>query len=110
MHKRPLQDVVWCGIDVGATELVVTVLGEAFSQQRRFVNRAAGHRALVIWLRRQARSMQVCLEATGIYSLDLALALHAADGIQVSVLNPRSPVASPKPCAATRPMRRPPRC
>ena len=29
------------------------------------------------------------LEATGIYSLDLAVALDAADGIEVAVLNPK---------------------
>ncbi|WP_433977757.1 transposase [Tunturiibacter empetritectus] len=29
------------------------------------------------------------LEATGIYSLDLAFALHAAEGIEVAVLNPK---------------------
>jgi transposase len=89
MHKRPLQDVVWCGIDVSATQLVVAVLGDACTQQRNFENRAAGHRALVAWLQRQAGTTQVCLEATGIYSLDLALALHAADRIAVSVLNPK---------------------
>ena len=33
--------------------------------------------------------MRVCLEATGLYSLDLALALHAASGIEVAVLNPK---------------------
>ena len=33
--------------------------------------------------------MRVSLEATGIYSLDLALALDGADGIEVAVLNPK---------------------
>ena len=89
MHKRPLPDVVWCGIDVSATDLVVAVLGDALPQQRNFENRAAGHRALVAWLQRQGRTPQACLEATGIYSLDLALALHAAEGVAVSVLNPK---------------------
>jgi transposase len=89
MHKRPLPDVVWCGIDVSASELVVTILSEAFTQQRSFANRAAGHRALLRWLQRQARSIRVCLEATGLYSLDVALALHAAAGVEVSVLNPK---------------------
>ena len=31
----------------------------------------------------------MCLEATGVYSLDIALALHAASGIEVAVLNPK---------------------
>ena len=34
--------------------------------------------------------MQVCIEATGLYSLDLALALHRAEGIEVMVANPRA--------------------
>jgi transposase len=33
--------------------------------------------------------MRVSLEATGVYSLDLALALDRAEGIQVAVLNPK---------------------
>ena len=33
--------------------------------------------------------MRVCLEATGRYSLDLALALHSTSGIEVAVLNPK---------------------
>ena len=34
--------------------------------------------------------MRVCLEATGVYHLDAALALHAAPGIEVMVANPRA--------------------
>jgi len=34
--------------------------------------------------------VQVCIEATGLYSLDLALALHRAEGIEVMVANPRA--------------------
>ena len=33
--------------------------------------------------------MRVSLEATGIYSLDLAMALDRADGVEVAVLNPK---------------------
>jgi transposase len=82
MHKRSLQDVVWCGIDVGAAQLVVAVVGDTSVQQRGFPNQRSGHRALILWLQRQARITRVCLEATGNYSLDLALALHAAEGIE----------------------------
>jgi hypothetical protein len=61
MHKRSLPDVVWCGIDVSATELTVAVVADTFLPQRTFDNRASGHRALIAWLQRQARSAQVCL-------------------------------------------------
>jgi transposase len=45
---------------------------------------------LVRLLTRGKASARVCLEATGIYHLDLALALHRAPRIEVSVLNPAS--------------------
>jgi transposase len=34
--------------------------------------------------------VRVTLEATGVYSLDLSIALNAADGIEVAVLNPKA--------------------
>ena len=89
MHNRSLPEVKWCGIDVSASELVVAVADDRSQQQRTFSNRPAGHRALIAWLQSQAGTVQVCLEATGMYSLDVALALHAASTILVSVLNPK---------------------
>lgn len=44
---------------------------------------------MIVWLQKSGIQVRVCLEATGLYSLDLALALHAAAGIEVAVLNPR---------------------
>jgi transposase len=41
-------------------------------------------------LQKSGASVRVSLEATGIYSLDVALALERADGIEVAVLNPRT--------------------
>lgn len=57
-------------------------------EQRGFANSARGHQALIAWLDKKGRA-RVSLEATGIYSLDLALALDRAEGIEVAVLNPR---------------------
>jgi transposase len=51
-------------------------------------NAPAGHQ-LCRLLTRGGRPARVCLEATGIYSLDLALALHRTPGIEVMVVNPR---------------------
>jgi transposase len=45
---------------------------------------------LIQWLSKSATAVQVCIEATGLYSLDLALALHRAEGIEVMVANPRA--------------------
>jgi transposase len=58
-------------------------------EQRSFHNNPNGHRALIVWLRKAKSPVRVSLEATGIYSLDLAFALDAAEGIEVAVLNPK---------------------
>jgi transposase len=58
--------------------------GDELSTQT-FENNAAGHRALLKWV---GKGGQVCLEATGVYHLQLALTLRAG-GVQVMVINPR---------------------
>lgn len=90
MHKLSADGFLSCGIDVSAAQLVVAVpsQGEGY-QQRNFPNCARGHQALIVWLQKTGHKVRVCLEATGLYSLDLALALHAASGIEVAVLNPK---------------------
>jgi transposase len=82
--------MVFCGIDVSAATLAVAVLApEAALERREFVNTASGHKSLIAWLGKRAAQVRVSLEATGIYSLDLALALDAAEGIELAVLNPK---------------------
>lgn len=84
------QASVFCGIDVSAATLAVAVIEQDQPlQQREFSNRASGHKALIGWLGRRKAQVRVSLEATGIYSLDLALALDGAQGIEVAVLNPK---------------------
>ena len=77
--------MVFCGVDVSAATLAVAVEQEDQPvEQREFANSAAGHKALIAWLRKRKAGVWVSLEATGIYSLDLALArkmLHAIYGI-----------------------------
>ena len=80
------------GIDVGAREVVVA-LNEAASTKTRgktdcFANNPKGFADLLPWLRRH-QVRHVVLEATGVYHLDLALALHADPTMQVMVLNPK---------------------
>lgn len=90
MHKLSVAGFLGCGIDVSAAQLVVALQSEGEGYvQRSFPNRAPGHRALIVWLQKAGRQVRVCLEATGLYSLDLALALHGASGIEVAVLNPK---------------------
>jgi transposase len=81
---------VFCGIDVSARTLAVAVVGvRAGSAQREFANTASGHKRLLVWLGSFSALVRVSLEATGIYSLDLALALDADSGVELAVLNPK---------------------
>lgn len=73
------------GIDVSAKTLDARRRREGADQTKQVSNDAAGHRELIKWLGKRSR---VCVEATGVYHLQLALALRAA-GIEVMVINPR---------------------
>jgi transposase len=77
----------WVGVDVSAKTLAAKRRrrNEAKDEAREFCNDAAGHRELLKWIGRGAR---VCMEATGVYHLQLALMLVAA-GVEVMVINPR---------------------
>jgi transposase len=81
---------LFCGIDVSAATLAVAVQQEGSEgfEQHEFANTCAGHKKLLAWLGRQGRTVRVSLEATGIYSQDVAVALDGAEGIEVAVLNP----------------------
>lgn len=79
------------GVDVSQHTLDVelhTHNGDRHTGQ--FDNNPAGHRRLIGWLTKAGKSCRVILEATGVYSFDLALALHGAKRIEVMVLNPRA--------------------
>lgn len=88
MHKGPW----YVGIDV--SQRTLDVARRAATDSRReaaqFANTVAGHRALLRWLTKRGRAGRVVLEATGVYGLDLALALHAAARVEVMVVNPRA--------------------
>lgn len=79
------------GIDVSAQELVVAASRDGQLLARAsFTNDPKGHKALIRHLRGKSRAqIRVCLEATGIYSLDVALALQRA-GAEVMIANPRA--------------------
>lgn len=92
MSKRSLQvqQTMYCGIDVSAKSLTVAIQRMRQPvEQRSFPNNPIGHKALIVWLRKAKSPVRVSLEATGIYSLDLAFALDSAEGIEVAVLNPK---------------------
>lgn len=80
-----------CGIEVSARELVVAWTGNKGPVVRgKFANTAAGHRQLRDTILGGCEQVRVCLEATGVYGLDLALFLSAQPRIEVMVANPRA--------------------
>lgn len=84
------QAMVFCGIDVSAASLAVALIDlDGNLVQREFPNSASGHGALSVWLKKRNSQVRVSLEATGIYSLDLALALDGEACIELMVLNPK---------------------
>lgn len=88
--SNPLPAKVFCGIDVSAQTLAVAaVLPEGAFRERTFPNTSRGHEALIAWLATLALCARVSLESTGIYSMDLALALDHARPVEVAVLNPK---------------------
>jgi transposase len=86
-----MKQVTQVGVDVDSEKLVCLMQrAEQRQPLATFANTAVGHRQLIRWATKGARSARVCLEATGIYSLQFALALHQAKNVEVMVVNPRA--------------------
>lgn len=78
-----------CGIDVDSRELKVVVRAKGKNGKlQTFKNTSLDHQRLITMLC-NSRVKQVCLEATGAYHLDLAVALSAVPALEVMVLNPK---------------------
>lgn len=71
---------MWLGIDVGKDSLVVALQkADSPPQTQTFENTARGLKDLGKWLKaHHAKAVTVCLEATGLYGLEAATALHQA--------------------------------
>lgn len=79
------------GVDVDSKYLVCCIQrGEKRFPIAQFENNPAGHRKLIKWATKRHQPARVTMEATGVYSLPFALALHETAGIEVSVMNPRA--------------------
>ena len=79
------------GIDVSAETLDVAVeLDGTRRSSLSYSNDPSGHKKLCSLLTKGGRTARVVVESTGIYSLDVALALHRTTGLSVMVANPRS--------------------
>lgn len=78
----------WLGIDVGKEQLDVCLLSEQGSEHRQVTNTRKGYNQIQHWLKkRRVKEVRVCLEATGVYGLEVAQYLHDK-GYWVSVVNP----------------------
>jgi transposase len=91
MSKREAGKQCYVGVDVSAHELVVAIISAGGEPtMERVSNDAAGHERLQARLRALHAPVVICLEASGTYSLDVALALARSDANwQLSVVNPR---------------------
>lgn len=75
------------GIDVSAKELFLSNSKELLGK---FDNNANGHKKIIKFINSKKKNVYICMEATGIYSLDIATALSKEKGMNVMVANPRS--------------------
>ncbi len=79
------------GIDVSSKELVVVISVKGKTRKAKiFENTPAGHQSIIRLLSKLKGDVRVCMEATGIYHFDLAVALSRAEGIDVMVINPKA--------------------
>ena len=79
------------GVDVDSKYLVCRIRrnGKDFPEAT-FANTPVGHRKFIKWSCKNGKAAQVCMEATGVYSLPFALALHSVPLIEVMVVNPKA--------------------
>ena len=91
MGKKHATGPTLVAIDVSAKSLQVAIEtpGEA-ARDGEFENTAEGHRALLRHVTKGGGLVRVCLEATGSYSLDVALHLSSHARVEVMVLNPKA--------------------
>ena len=79
------------GIDVSYKDVVIVVSVNGKARKAKiFENTASGHKAIITSLSKLKGEVRVCIEATGIYHFDLAVALSRAEPIEVMVINPRA--------------------
>ena len=91
MHNPEVYAGDVCGVDVSASELVALLRLDGNTEGcRRFANDAPGHQALRRYIAQGRERVRVCMESTGMYGLDAALALQADTRIELMVANPRA--------------------
>lgn len=82
---------LYCGIEVSAKTLDICLsLPSGGNAKHQVLNTPAGHRQLASWVLRHEHPVRACMEATGVYGLDLALSLDENPSIEIMVANPRA--------------------
>ena len=85
-----MSNIDYAGIEVSKDKLLVAVKRKGRRlREKEFSNTQRGHKAIIRHLYSQGRVTRAVMEATGIYSLDLAIALSSKDGIEAMVVNPQ---------------------
>lgn len=85
--SRRNESIRYVGIDISAKTLEVSI-DESGSVS--YANTMSGHRELLRKLTKSTYSVRVCVEATGIYGVDLCLMLEKHPRVEVMVANPRA--------------------
>lgn len=87
-----MKDLCRAGIDVSAEELEMRFrpVGGRSARTLKVENTHQGHRRLLKALHRASPGARVVCEATGVYHLEIALALHEAEGVEVMVAPPKA--------------------
>ena len=81
----------YIGIDVDSQYLVCALQRDDKPVlEATFSNDSVGYKKLIRWATQRKQNARICMEATGVYSLPAALALSAADSVEVMVANPKS--------------------
>ena len=79
------------GIDVSCQKLVVVIMVKGKARKAKtFNNTPAGHKSMIQSFTKLKEETRVCIEATGVYHFDLAVALSRADDVEVMVINPKA--------------------
>jgi len=79
------------GIDVGSKELVVVVMVNGKARKAKsFDNTPLGHQSIIQNLTKLKGETRICVEATGVYHFDLAVALSRTESLKVMVINPKA--------------------
>ena len=85
-----MPEIIHIGIDIGAADLSVAILlpNQGFKEFT-IANNPDGHERLIKELAKY-ESVLIAMEATGLYSLDVACSLSECSHVQVMLVNPRA--------------------